>query len=86
MSELGPEQSGEGLSTEEVLGLLKQLASEDRIDYAEEDEAHVAAMELDEAVSYLIFALAEAGEDPEAFLLESAIALWTETDEEAGNS
>jgi hypothetical protein len=86
MSELGPEQSGEGPSTEEVLGLLKQLASEDRINYVEEDEAHVAAMEPDEAISYLMFALAEAGEDPEAFLLESAIALWIETDEEADNS
>jgi hypothetical protein len=85
MSEQGPEQSGEGLSTEKVLQKLKELAQEGRIDFTEEDITHVRTMEADEAVSYLMFALAEAGEDPEVFLLESAIAQYIETDEEAGS-
>jgi hypothetical protein len=85
MSETGPEASGEDLTTEEVLKILRELGSGGRVDFTDEDEAHVAVMEPDEAVAYLMLALAEAGEDPEAFLLDSAIAQWIEPDEEPEN-
>jgi hypothetical protein len=81
-----PEQASEDLSTEAVMEVMQRLSAEGRIDFTEEDKEHVAEMEPDEAISYLMFALAETGEDPEAFLLENNLLLWVESDKEAGNS
>jgi hypothetical protein len=86
MSEQGPERHEEDLTTKAIIEVLQNLANGGRVEFAEEDKEHVAAMEPDEAVSYLMFALAEIGEDPETFLSEHNIVLSWQPDEEAGSS
>ena len=65
-------QAEAGFDTEEVIKLLEELKTQG-VDFEEDDFEHLREMPPDEVMEYLIVALAEAGQDPEAVLLERGI-------------
>lgn len=84
MSENFPEEGAEIAgepTTEEIIAKLRDL-KESGIDFEEEDIEHLQEMDADDAMAYLIIALAEAGQDPDEFLVESGLAEEVQSDEE----
>lgn len=68
------EVSPDDVSTNEVIGLLRELKDQG-VDFEEEDiELILGDLQHDEAIGYLIFAMEEAGlEDPVGYLKEKGI-------------